>query len=157
MRGTAQGVGFRPFAHRLVTGLGLDGRVHNTGGTVLIDAEGPAAVLDAFEARLRAEAPPMAAITALVHLPAHRDVPPDAGICDACLAELFDPRNRRCRYPFVNCVDCGRAPPSSRACRVTGRAPRWPGCAMPARPSTATRWTAASTPNRWPAPAAARS
>ncbi len=143
VRGTVQGVGFRPFVHRLATELALSGRVRNTGGTVLIDAEGRPATLDAFEARLRAEAPPLAVITALVQLPArvggiaagfvieessaceaeqgggsagtgsgeptpaHRDVPPDAAICDACLAELFDPDDRRYRYPFINCVDCG--------------------------------------------------
>ncbi|HZP53911.1 carbamoyltransferase HypF [Actinocrinis sp.] len=135
VRGTVQGVGFRPFVHRLATELALAGRVRNTGGTVLIDAEGRAEALDAFEARLRAQAPPLAAIAALVQLPArdgglpagfvieeslaleatsdgevapaHRDVPPDAAICDACLAELFDPRNRRYRHPFINCVDCG--------------------------------------------------
>ena len=142
VRGTVQGVGFRPFVHRLAIELGLDGRVRNTGGTVLIDAQGRPATLDAFESRLRAEAPPLAVITALVQLaarpgglpagfvieeslalevarggignadgnaptPAHRDVPPDAAICDACLAELFDPGDRRHRYPFINCVDCG--------------------------------------------------
>ncbi len=135
VRGTVQGVGFRPFVHRLATELALAGRVRNTGGTVLIDAEGRPQALDAFEARLRAEAPPLAAIATLVQLPArdggwpagfvieeslaleaasggaaapaHRDVPPDTAICDACLAELFDPRNRRYRYPFINCVDCG--------------------------------------------------
>ena len=135
VRGTVQGVGFRPFVHRLATELALAGRVRNTGGTVLIDAEGRAPALDAFEARLRAEAPPLAVIAALVQLPArrgglpagfvieeslaieagadgssapaHRDVPPDAAICHACLTELFDPHNRRYRYPFTNCVDCG--------------------------------------------------
>jgi hydrogenase maturation protein HypF len=132
VRGTVQGVGFRPFVHRLATELHLNGRVRNTGGTVLIDVEGAPEALDAFEDRLRAEAPPLAAITGLIQLPArpgalspgfvieeslvldtagghgtHRDVPPDAAVCDACLAELFDPRDRRHRYPFINCVDCG--------------------------------------------------
>ena len=131
VRGTVQGVGFRPFVHRLATELGLAGRVRNTGGTVLIDAEGTPARLDAFEARLRADAPPLAVITGLVQLPApdgcalaagfvveesmpdaahasaHRDIPPDAATCAACLAELFDPTDRRYRYPFINCTDCG--------------------------------------------------
>lgn len=135
VRGTVQGVGFRPFVHRLATELALAGRVRNTGGAVLIEAEGRPPALDAFEVRLRAEAPPLAVIAALVQLPAtpgglpagfvieesmaleagadaapaaaHRDVPPDAATCDACLAELFDPDNRRYRYPFINCVDCG--------------------------------------------------
>jgi len=131
VRGTVQGVGFRPFVHRLATELGLAGRVRNTGGTVLIDAEGTPARLDAFEARLRADAPPLAVITGLVQLPApngcalaagfvvqesmpdaahvcaHRDIPPDAATCAACLAELSDPTDRRYRYPFINCTDCG--------------------------------------------------
>ena len=131
VRGTVQGVGFRPFVHRLATELGLAGKVRNTGGTVLIDAEGTPVRLDAFEARLRADAPPLAVITGLVQLPmppgsafaagfvveesmpdaghasAHRDIPPDAAICAACLAELLDPKDRRYRYPFINCTDCG--------------------------------------------------
>ena len=132
VRGTVQGVGFRPFVHRLATDLGLHGRVRNLGGVVVIDADGPAPVLEAFETRLRDEAPPLSEITALIQLapsadapyagfvieqsaalsengagPAHRDVPPDAAICAACFAELFDPADRRYRYPFINCVDCG--------------------------------------------------
>ena len=130
VRGTVQAVGYRPFVLRLASTFGLAGHVRNTGGTVLIDADGTTAALDAFEARLRAEAPPLAVVTALVQLPprpgasfcgfvveeslasamadpAHRDLPPDAGICDACVAELFDRSNRRFRYPLISCVDCG--------------------------------------------------
>jgi hydrogenase maturation protein HypF len=137
VRGTVQGVGFRPFVHRLATELALTGRVRNTGGVVLIDAEGTPGALDVFEVRLRAEAPPLALVTGLAQLPAHdgggfdgfvieeslpdtvaprrakdrtflhRNLPPDAATCDACLAELSDPADRRYRYPFTNCVDCG--------------------------------------------------
>jgi len=137
VRGTVQGVGFRPFVHRLATELALTGRVRNTGGAVLIDAEGMPGALDIFELRLRAEAPPLAVLTGLAQLPAHdsggfdgfvieeslpdtvaprrpkdrsflhRNLPPDAATCDACLAELLDPADRRYRYPFINCVDCG--------------------------------------------------
>ena len=130
VRGTVQGVGFRPFAHRLATELGLSGSVRNIDGTVEIDAAGDPADLDAFRARLTAEAPPLASITAVVereltspgplddpafvilsssgeHPAAFAEIPPDAGICDACLAELFDPADRRYRYPFINCTDCG--------------------------------------------------
>jgi hydrogenase maturation protein HypF len=130
VRGTVQGVGFRPFAHRLATELGLSGSVRNIDGTVEIDAAGDPADLDAFRTRLVAEAPPLAAITGIVehelsspgalddpafvilssapeHTGESAEIPPDAGICDACLAELFDPADRRYRYPFINCTDCG--------------------------------------------------
>ena len=159
VRGTVQGVGLRPFVHRLAADLALSGRVRNVGGIVVIDMDGPAARLEAFEVRLRAEAPPLADVTALVQLPpvpghpfagfvieqsaaaespghaVHRDVPPDAGICDACLAELFDPADRRYRYPFINCVDCGprasiiRALPYDRVSTSMDRFPMCPECA----------------------------
>jgi hydrogenase maturation protein HypF len=159
LRGTVQGVGFRPFVHRLATDLGLHGRVRNLGGIVVIDADGPAPVLEAFETRLRIEAPPLSEITALIQLtpsadapyagfvieqsaalsengagPAHRDVPPDAAICGACFAELFDPADRRYRYPFINCVDCGpRATiisdlPYDRSSTTMDRFPLCPQC-----------------------------
>lgn len=130
VRGTVQGVGFRSFVHRLAHDLHLAGKVRHHGGTLVIDAEGPGTVLDVFEQRLRAETPPLADVTALIELPpspearfagfvveesraalqsgpGHRDVPPDAAICDACLTELYDPAGRRFRYPFINCLDCG--------------------------------------------------
>lgn len=161
VRGTVQGVGMRPFVHRLAAELGLAGRVRNLGGVVSIDAAGPEALLDAFEERLRTEAPPLSDITALIRLApsedapcsgfeiehslagctdagtgaAHRDIPPDAGICDACLAELFDKHERRHRYPFINCVDCGpratiiRALPYDRASTAMAGFPMCPDCA----------------------------
>jgi hydrogenase maturation protein HypF len=157
VRGTVQGVGFRPFVHRLAVELGLAGRVRNLGGVVVIEARGPGPVLDAFESRLRAEAPPLSDITALIRTApgtdtpwsgfaiedssavagrgASRDVPPDAAVCDACLAELLDPANRRYRYPFVNCVDCGprasiiRSLPYDRAATTMDRFPLCPECA----------------------------
>ena len=121
-----QGVGFRPFVYGLATELGLSGFVLN-------DARGRAASRSRaprstrFLARLRAEAPPLASIERVV-VRADRpsaasagfairasprggrpDAPiaPDTATCDACLAELFDPADRRYRYPFINCTDCG--------------------------------------------------
>ncbi len=129
VHGTVQGVGFRPFVYRLATSLGLDGTVRNAGGTVVVDAAGAPTAVDALAARLRTEAPPLARVATVTIAPAPRpwpaagsgfavvasdgassagrDIPPDVATCDACLRELFDPGDRRYRYPFVNCTDCG--------------------------------------------------
>ncbi|HSK51663.1 MAG TPA: carbamoyltransferase HypF, partial [Clostridia bacterium] len=127
VEGVVQGVGFRPFVWRLATGLGLAGRVRNAAGRVEIEAAGPADALDAFVARLASDAPPRArvervAVTSLeaIDLPrpfvidesvvattADRLFPPDIATCDDCLRELFDPADRRYRYPFTNCTNCG--------------------------------------------------
>jgi hydrogenase maturation protein HypF len=124
--GTVQGVGFRPYVYRLATGLGLTGEVANGTAGVAIDVEGTHAVLDVFEASLRSDPPPLARIetvTAETLAPrghaGFRIVPSDdegavevpvsvdVGPCDACLAELADPDDRRFRHPFINCTDCG--------------------------------------------------
>jgi hydrogenase maturation protein HypF len=124
--GVVQGVGFRPFVYRLAQDLGLHGFVLNRAGEVHIEAQGAAPELDAFTRRLRAEAPPLARIDGLaahaLELRGERDfsilesqldaaasplIAPDAATCDRCLKELFDPGDRRYRYPFVNCTDCG--------------------------------------------------
>jgi hydrogenase maturation protein HypF len=124
--GTVQGVGFRPFVYRLATRYGLAGWVRNHSGGVEIDVEGPATALDAFVRALQAEAPPLAHIEALrladaapagvtgFAIRASREttdtpqpVPPDTAPCAECLRELFDPRDRRYRYPFINCTNCG--------------------------------------------------
>ncbi len=124
--GTVQGVGFRPHVHRLARELGLGGFVLNDERGVLVEAEGEPAVVDGFLERLSAEAPPLAAVEHVSwdELPAagHRDfaiaaskhageplalVSPDVATCAACLRELFDPADRRFRYPFINCTDCG--------------------------------------------------
>jgi hydrogenase maturation protein HypF len=122
-----QGVGFRPYVYRLATALGLRGEVCNAGGRVVIRAGGPAPSVASFIARLPAEAPPSATITSMtaVDVPPPRTVAgpgfrvapsrvgdtgavsPDLATCGACLAELFDPTDRRYRYPFLTCVDCG--------------------------------------------------
>lgn len=124
--GIVQGVGFRPFVYALAQRFGLAGSVRNVAGGVTIEIEGPAESVAAFETALSAEAPPLAAIDevgietlppaggsnftietsgAAAAIPT--PVPPDVAVCDACLSELFDPADRRFRYPFLNCTDCG--------------------------------------------------
>ncbi len=124
--GVVQGVGFRPFVHRLAVRHGLAGWVRNSSGDVEIEVEGPPAALDEFIEALRVAAPPLARVAqvradrcpptgrdAFAILPSapapdrRQPVPPDTALCAACEAELFDPANRRYRYPFITCTDCG--------------------------------------------------
>jgi hydrogenase maturation protein HypF len=127
VEGVVQGVGFRPFVWRLATELGLAGRVRNAAGRVEIVAAGDPVALDAFARRLRSDAPPRAVVERVAmtasdatNLPtpfaiddsvsvaaADRLFPPDIATCDDCLRELFDPADRRYRYPFTNCTNCG--------------------------------------------------
>lgn len=126
VRGVVQGVGFRPTVHALATRLGLTGWVGNDSGGVFIEIEGRAAALDAFQAELVAHPPPLAHIEEVTALPiapvgstsfiivpsqpqaaANTLISPDLSVCDDCLAELFDPADRRYRYPFINCTNCG--------------------------------------------------
>lgn len=126
--GVVQGVGFRPFVHRTATDLGLSGFVGNDSSAVFVEVQGPTAKVDAFARRLRAEAPPLAIIStvSVVQLDTDADcsagfrivasrtisgaataIPPDIAVCDDCIAELFDPGDRRYRHPFVTCTNCG--------------------------------------------------
>ncbi len=130
VEGVVQGVGFRPFVWRLATELGLQGRVRNAAGRVEIEAAGTIAVLDAFARRLRTDAPPRARVERVTSVPldpaiaaalpagfhidesvvsaaVDRLFPPDIATCDDCLSELFNPTDRRYRYPFINCTNCG--------------------------------------------------
>jgi hydrogenase maturation protein HypF len=125
VEGVVQGVGFRPFVHRLATELGLDGFVHNDERGVVIEVEGDGAAVAAALARLPAEAPPLASVERIVTeaVPVGRVpgfaiaassagapdalVSPDVAVCADCLRELFDPADRRFRYPFINCTNCG--------------------------------------------------
>ncbi|HHQ42581.1 MAG TPA: carbamoyltransferase HypF, partial [Chromatiales bacterium] len=121
-----QGVGFRPFVHRLAARHGLAGWVQNRLGRVVVHAEGPPAALARFGEALVREAPPLARprIAESAEVPpqgmagfrilasasdgeARVHLPPDRSVCEACLRELEDPRDRRHRYPFVNCTQCG--------------------------------------------------
>jgi hydrogenase maturation protein HypF len=123
VRGTVQGVGFRPYVYGLATDLDLKGYVSNTSDGVDIDVEGEGAA--AFVDRLRKEAPPLAHITQVDITPmpprgysefgiieseeqgSFTLISPDVSICEDCLRELFDPKDRRYRYPFINCTNCG--------------------------------------------------
>jgi hydrogenase maturation protein HypF len=124
--GTVQGVGFRPFVYRLAHELGLDGWVLNDTLGVLIEVEGAPSALGRFLERLGDEAPPLASVERIVpeQLAPAGDVgfrilasaaagepaapvSPDSATCPECLAEIWDPADRRYRYPFVNCTNCG--------------------------------------------------
>ncbi len=126
VRGSVQGVGFRPFVFRLASELDLAGWVFNDAQGVAIEVQGPPAALTRFERRLRADAPPLARVehleattcADLAFEPGFRilasqpgqvttSIPPDTATCDDCLAELFDPADRRHRYAFINCTQCG--------------------------------------------------
>ena len=126
VRGVVQGVGFRPFVWRLAERFGIHGWVRNGGGVVEISAEGSPADLDGFCAAISAEAPPLARVEDVRWTEAvpsgvlgfevdesldveggDRLVPPDSATCPDCLRELFDPADRRYRYPFINCTNCG--------------------------------------------------
>jgi hydrogenase maturation protein HypF len=126
VQGVVQGVGFRPFVYGLARQLGLAGFVGNDSAGVFIELEGSRAALHAFQNELVAHPPPLAYIEGMVasSLPptgeraftivqsrttaaAHTLVSPDLAICADCLRELFDPADRRYRYPFINCTNCG--------------------------------------------------
>jgi hydrogenase maturation protein HypF len=123
--GIVQGVGFRPFVYRLAQRLGLSGWVRNTGRGVEIEVEGGSSHVQAFLHALKQEAPPLASIsclTAFSLVPRFSsgfaitdslatagggEVAPDGDVCDDCLAEMWNPANRRYLYPFINCTNCG--------------------------------------------------
>ena len=126
LTGQVQGVGFRPFVYRLARQHGLNGQVQNCLGEVEILAAGSAAALRRFEHDLVQHAPPLArpviASRGMVERPPFREfsivasaatdtariyVPPDYFMCDDCRRELHDPGDRRYRYPFINCTQCG--------------------------------------------------
>ncbi|MCR4315526.1 MAG: carbamoyltransferase HypF [Planctomycetes bacterium] len=126
IEGIVQGVGFRPFVFRLASDLGLAGFVRNDSGAVTIEVEGADDALAAFRDRLSKELPREATIDrvreetlqaegARGFVIAESDsrgkarilVPADLATCASCLREIFDPRDRRFRYPFTNCISCG--------------------------------------------------
>jgi hydrogenase maturation protein HypF len=126
IRGIVQGVGFRPFVYGLARRLNVCGLVRNQAGAVQIEAEADGSTLDAFLGQLTTGAPPLARIETVRWRPAAARgetefriesseegeavdvfVSPDVAVCSDCLAELFDPADRRYRYPFLNCTNCG--------------------------------------------------
>jgi len=124
--GIVQGVGFRPYVYRLATHRKLCGSISNTPAGVTIEVQGPPDKVEDFVARLPQEAPALAHITRVevreMACAAARDfeilssrsgepvgalISPDVAVCADCLRELFDPRDRRFLYPFINCTNCG--------------------------------------------------
>ncbi len=127
VRGIVQGVGFRPFVYRLACRHGLSGTVSNSSDGVIIHACGEKKDLQEFIKEIQDESPPLAKVTSIYIAPSERPVEksgfsilssikgdknrtlvsPDVATCDNCLHELFDPQDRRYRYPFINCTNCG--------------------------------------------------
>ena len=126
IRGLVQGVGFRPFVHNLAVRLNLCGFVKNQSGSVLIEVEGELPLIERFLAELADRPPPLAHIDELLWEPRPPDgedrfrielseadgtgpifISPDVATCPECLAEMFDPGDRRHGYPFLNCTNCG--------------------------------------------------
>jgi hydrogenase maturation protein HypF len=126
VRGAVQGVGFRPFVYRLATQLKLNGWVLNSAQGVFIEIEGARNILQSFLLRLEKEKPPRAMIQSLdfsfldaagyerfdIRYSEQTGrktvlILPDIAVCADCLQEIFDPDNRRYRYPFTNCTNCG--------------------------------------------------
>ncbi len=126
VRGIVQGVGFRPFVYGLAVKHNLKGWVYNTSEDVKIEVEGEAEAVEQFELELETKVPPLAYIenvTIEYHPPfgyknfeirqsqaqagKYQLISPDVATCQPCLAELLDPEDRRYRYPFTNCTNCG--------------------------------------------------
>lgn len=124
--GIVQGVGFRPFVHALATRHRLTGSVGNDMTGVRIEVQGDRRGIDGFRAALTSECPPLAVIDSVTveEIAARTEhaftiadsdaagarqtlVSPDTAPCADCLRELSDPRDRRHRYPFINCTNCG--------------------------------------------------
>ncbi len=127
--GVVQGVGFRPFVYQLATRAALRGWVMNTSAGVDIQVQGDLTALENFARVLVNEKPPLARIDSLTFVDsstnghslfekfeirasvafegAFQPISPDIAICDDCLRELFEPTDRRYRYPFINCTNCG--------------------------------------------------
>jgi hydrogenase maturation protein HypF len=125
VRGRVQGVGFRPFVWTCAKNLGLAGEVFNDAEGVLVRVAGSQVAIAELRRRLQYEAPPLAHVEVLESRPYPGDLPPDfrivasregrvrtqaapdAIICEACIADISDPSNRRSRYPFTTCTHCG--------------------------------------------------
>jgi hydrogenase maturation protein HypF len=126
VRGIVQGVGFRPFVYALAQHCRLSGLVQNDAQGVHVEVEGPRENVELFLRRIEVEAPPLAVVETVTWQPQavrgerefriaesragaqkHALVSPDVATCAACLHELFETEDRRYRYPFINCTNCG--------------------------------------------------
>ncbi|MCB2228043.1 MAG: carbamoyltransferase HypF [Desulfarculaceae bacterium] len=126
VEGVVQGVGFRPFVYNLARGLGLTGWVSNTAAGVELAVQGGGEAVEEFFARLETQAPPLAVIHRVERQTAEPEpgesefeiraseggkrstlISPDVAVCEACLAEMLDPVDRRHGYAFINCTHCG--------------------------------------------------
>ncbi|MBA2295411.1 MAG: acylphosphatase, partial [Actinobacteria bacterium] len=125
VRGIVQGVGFRPFVYGIARAQQLVGFVLNDGDGVVIEVEGEEPALERFAQALVDDAPPLAQVDSVESRPLEPRgetefqirvsetrggtalIPADVATCDDCLLELFDPQDRRYRYPFINCTQCG--------------------------------------------------
>jgi len=126
VNGIVQGVGFRPFVYRLAAGYALKGFIRNTSSGLLIEVQGTFDLLEEFTRSLQREKPPLARIASMeVSVIAcvpetgfligdsiagdavETLIPPDIALCSDCRRELLDPTDRRFRYPFINCTNCG--------------------------------------------------
>ncbi|MFO0950242.1 MAG: carbamoyltransferase HypF [Isosphaeraceae bacterium] len=151
--GLVQGVGFRPFVHGVATRLGLAGFVRNEGGSVRVEAEGEPLALDSLIAAVQTNPPPLARVEGVswerveplgastFRIEASENavsenilISADIAVCPECLAELFDPADRRFGYPFLNCTRCGprltvvTGAPYDRARTTLAGFPMCPAC-----------------------------
>src|SRR5690242_7369681 len=128
VKGIVQGVGFRPFIHKLVETYDLKGWVKNTSAGVIIEIEGNSDIINKFVLDIKEKSPKLAFIDyieneILMGMENYKDfkivkstkenferftlISPDVCVCEDCIKELFDKNNRRYKYPFINCTNCG--------------------------------------------------
>ncbi|MFB3894773.1 MAG: carbamoyltransferase HypF [bacterium] len=126
LQGVVQGVGYRPFIHRLATQFEVTGWVMNTTQGLVIEAEATPDILNQFIHQVTTTHPPLAQVEQIIQteIPIVNDqtfivhpsekateravhIPADIAVCDECLSEMLNPTDRRYRYPFINCVNCG--------------------------------------------------
>jgi len=178
VRGIVQGVGFRPFVYRLAHRYRLNGWVRNTSGKVEIEVEGGESAIRNFLQALKTQAPSMARIEqieanftapegytdfrireSLTEKDTYQLISPDIATCAACRDEIFDPVDRRYRYPFTNCTNCG--PRFTIIEDIPYDRPKPPcgnsKCVHAVNRNTTTSSTGVFTPSQMPVPSAARS
>lgn len=168
IQGIVQGVGFRPFVHQLAIRHQLVGFVKNQAGSALVEVEGPASAIENFLHELQTSPPPPLARIETIHskvrppqndttfriVPSDADatgiifISPDVAPCSACLQEMHDPNDRRYRYPFLNCTNCGprltiiRSAPYDRERTTMSGFARCPDCDREYQDSTDRRFHA---------------